>query len=331
MRSVGRGDMVAAQQIARIDEIDVFVGLHAVADLRFGGGLLLAFEFLNPGAEVAGFAPDGLQENQRRGGMRAADGIDESVETFVDDLGAGIRETVEDEGVGFDAGQIRCEFGLHGALSAESQIDAVKSRVASETRRIGHACASGRDSVRNARTVDDDLVAEGIFHRGDDALFIDADFELLQLVVKRQIEQALLFALRHIADYCGVVAVVLAVDLRSADSGEDPLSVAADVEVQPFLCDGGHVVARIFARCLPAGADRAAVGAEHDGQSRRVVAVAGCLCGHPEAGGVDAVVGLFGGKRLADDGQRRGVHVADGVCGAGCRCGKQATEQQKQG
>lgn len=97
MRSVGRGDMVAAQQIARIDEIDVFVGLHAVADLRFGGGLLLAFEFLDPGAEVAGFAPDGLQENQRRGGMRAADGIDESVETFVDDLGAGIRETVEDE------------------------------------------------------------------------------------------------------------------------------------------------------------------------------------------------------------------------------------------
>ena len=113
--------------------------------------------------------------------MRAANGIDESVETFVDDLGAGIRETVEDEGVGFDVGQIRCEFGLHGALSAESQIDAVKSRVASETRRIGHACASGRDSVRNARTVDDDLVAERIFHRGDDALFIDADFELLQL------------------------------------------------------------------------------------------------------------------------------------------------------
>ena len=185
--------------------------------------------------------------------------------------------------------------------------------------------------MRNARTVDDDLVAEGIFHRGDDALFIDADFELLQLVVKRQIEQALLFALRHIADYCGGVEVVLAVDLRSADSGEDPLSVAADVEVQPFLCDGGHVVARIFARCLPAGADRAAVGAEHDGQSRRVVAVAGGLCGHPEAGGVDAVVGLFGGKRLADDGQRRGVHVADGVCGAGCRCGKQAAEQQKQG
>ena len=30
--------------------------------------------------------------------MRAANGIDESVETFVDDLGAGIRETVEDEG-----------------------------------------------------------------------------------------------------------------------------------------------------------------------------------------------------------------------------------------
>lgn len=111
-----------------IDEIDVFVGLHAVADLRFGGGLLFAFEFLDPGAEVAGFAPDGLQENQRRGGMRAANGIDESVETFVDDLGAGIRETVEDEGVGFDAGQIRCEFGLHGALSAETQIDAVKSR-----------------------------------------------------------------------------------------------------------------------------------------------------------------------------------------------------------
>ena len=58
--------LLEAQQIARIDEIDVFVGLHAVADLRFGGGLLFAFEFLDPGAEVAGFAPDGLQENQRR-------------------------------------------------------------------------------------------------------------------------------------------------------------------------------------------------------------------------------------------------------------------------
>ena len=46
MRSVGSGDMVAAQQIARIDEIDVFVGLHAVADLRFGGGLFLGAFFM---------------------------------------------------------------------------------------------------------------------------------------------------------------------------------------------------------------------------------------------------------------------------------------------
>lgn len=331
MHAVDGGEVVVAQQVARIDEIDVFVAFHARADLRLGHGLFFVLEPFDAGAEVAGLAADGLQEDQRRCGVRTADGVHERVEPLGDHFGARVGKAVEDECVGLDGGKIGREFGLHGALSAETQVDDIDARAALHARGVGHACASGRESVRDARSVEHDLVAKGVRQRVDAAPVVDADFECSQLVVNGQVEQALLFARLHVADQrCGV-AVVPAVDLRAADSGEDPLPATADIEVEPLFGNRRHVGGGLFGRGLPAGADRAAVGAEHHGKAGGVVAEPEGLRGHRETRRVDAVVSKFGRQRFADKGQRRCVDIALRRFGQSVCAEEHAAEQHKEG
>ena len=104
--------------------------------------------------------------------------------------------------------------------------------------------------------------------------------------------------------------VALAPLLRGQRRGVDPFAVAPDVEVEPFggnarrigpLMDIGCVFGmKVQARGVRAEDQRKARRAAH----LLVLAPREALV----AGGVDAVVGVCGGKRLSEERQLRGVH-----------------------
>ena len=181
--------------------------------------------------------------------------------------------------------------------------------------------------MREARTEDHDLVAEGIFHRHDLRVRIHAHLQRSQLVVVGQVEQALLLGAVHVLDEGGLV---VGSQTGTGDAGEDPLAVALDVEVHSLLREPRHVGTGFAVGRRPAGGDRAAVGAEDHGHAGRI----GVIEPHGLrqigiVGHLDAVEGLLRRMRLVHERERRGVDVVRfGFFGSRCRADAEHAEQR---
>ena len=182
-----------------------------------------------------------------------------------------IRKNVEHEGVGpglrGDAREERVEL----ALSAGPEVDESESQRAAQSCGVGHSRTARRGAVRDARPDHHDPVTEGVGSGFQPRTFVGSDLEGGDFVVQREVEQALLHRRIHVFDDGGFV--LRSGFARHTDSGEDPFAVAADVEVEPALCDERRIGSGELVDGGPPGADVAAVGAEHHGQPRGVAVI----------------------------------------------------------
>ena len=90
------------------------------------------------------------------------------------------------------------------------------------------------------------IVTERIFNGLEGGVLIKTYFESINLVKERKIQQALLRSLSHTGHYCSFVFVEWCLShFRPADTGKLPFAIHQDIQIQPFLPDGSHIVTGI--------------------------------------------------------------------------------------
>lgn len=164
-------------------------------------------------------------------GWLSPDAPDEPFQPLVDLLGRRVRKGVEQKGVGPGLRGDAREECIELALPAGPEVDEPESQGAAQACGVGHSRTASRSAVRDARPDHHNPVAEGVGSGFQQRTFVGSDFEGGDLVVQREVEQALLHRRIHVFDDGGFV--LRSGFARHTDSGEDPFAVAANVEVEP--------------------------------------------------------------------------------------------------
>lgn len=125
-------------------------GVHQAFHAGFRCGALVALEFTLLQVEIAGLAHFGLNEDKGSIRVGGADGVDKSLEAFVDLLGRRVGESVEYECVGLGVGGYVGKESVEFALAAEAEVAEFHACGPLHAGRISHAWARCRCAVGDA-------------------------------------------------------------------------------------------------------------------------------------------------------------------------------------
>ncbi len=129
--------------------------------------------------------------------MRGGHPLDEGLKAFLDGLGIRVGEGIEHKCVRFDFLQEIEEVRLHFAVAAEAQGNHAQTGAAAELQRIGHTGTGDADALGVTGAVEYHLVTEGRRDGFDARILGNADFQILEFGVHRQVQHANLFAVVH--------------------------------------------------------------------------------------------------------------------------------------
>ena len=193
MGTVGRCDMIRSGEIRNIEKIDVVEALHGHVHHFACRGPFRALRFPSFEIEIVVFPINRLYEYQWGVRLLLSNNLDEGNQAFANHFGIGIRESVENHGVGIGyIGKISREIVLQHAIAAACDTAKAESRLTFDLHGIAHARTARGYTMGKAGTENHDFMTKRILHRFERGFLVDTDLQRQQFAVIRQIEQTLL-------------------------------------------------------------------------------------------------------------------------------------------